>query len=54
VLPGSFLLGGAILILADTLGRIVMPPSELPVGVVTALIGGPLFLMLLRRTRIDG
>lgn len=49
VLPGSLLLGGAFLALADALGRSVLPSSELPVGAITGLLGGPVFLWLLRR-----
>ena len=49
VLPGSLLLGGAFLILADALARTVLPSSELPVGAITGLLGGPVFLWLLRR-----
>jgi iron complex transport system permease protein len=49
VLPGSLLLGAAFLVLADALGRTALPSTELPVGAVTGLIGGPLFLWLLRR-----
>ncbi|MDI6871808.1 MAG: iron ABC transporter permease [Bacillota bacterium] len=50
VLPGAFLLGGAFLSLADVLSRVVLAPSELPVGIVTALCGGPFFLYLLYRS----
>jgi iron complex transport system permease protein len=49
VLPGSLLLGGAFLILADALARTAIPSSELPVGAITGLLGGPVFLWLLRR-----
>jgi len=49
LLPASILLGGAILVLADTVARTVIAPQQLPVGVITALIGVPLFLYLLRR-----
>lgn len=49
VLPGSLLLGAAFLVLADALGRSVLPSSELPVGAITGLLGGPVFLWLLRR-----
>jgi iron complex transport system permease protein len=49
VLPGSFLLGGAFLVLADALARTVLPSGELPVGAITGLLGGPAFLWLLRR-----
>mgnify|MGYP001578287475 CR=1 FL=1 len=53
LLPASFLAGGAFLVLADLVGRTAAAPSELPVGVVTALVGGPLFLLLLRRRHRD-
>lgn len=49
VLPGSLLLGAAFLILADALARVVLPSTELPVGAITGLLGGPAFLWLLRR-----
>ncbi len=49
VLPGSLLLGAAFLILADALARTALPSSELPVGAITGLMGGPAFLWLLRR-----
>jgi len=45
--PASALLGGAFLVVCDTAARIVLSPAELPVGVVTALLGGPFFLWLL-------
>lgn len=51
LLPASFLLGAAFLVLADTLARTVIAPGELPVGALTALLGGPVFLLLLRRQR---
>jgi len=49
LLPASFLLGATFLILADTLARVAISPGELPVGAITALMGGPVFLLLLRR-----
>ena len=49
VLPCSFLLGAAFLMLADALARTVLVVGELPVGAITALAGGPVFLWLLRR-----
>jgi iron complex transport system permease protein len=49
VLPGSLVLGAAFLILADTVARVALGSAELPVGAVTALLGGPVFLWLLRR-----
>ncbi len=50
LLPLSFVAGGAFLVLADAVARTVVRPVELPVGVVTALVGVPLFAVLLRRT----
>jgi len=49
LLPAAFIGGGALLAVADTLARTVVAPRELPVGVVTALIGVPVFAALLRR-----
>jgi len=49
VLPGSLLLGAAFLVLADALARSVLASTELPVGAITGLLGGPVFLWLLRR-----
>jgi iron complex transport system permease protein len=49
LLPGAFLLGGTLLVMADTLARTVVAPIELPVGSVTALIGVPVFIVLVRR-----
>ncbi len=51
VLPASALFGAAFLVGCDVLARTVMAPIELPVGVITALIGGPFFLWLLVRKR---
>lgn len=51
LLPAAFLAGGTFLVLADLVARVVLVPNELPVGVVTALAGGPFFLYLLRRSR---
>ncbi len=49
LLPGAFLLGGTLLVVADAVARTVFAPLELPVGVVTALIGVPVFVWLVRR-----
>jgi ABC-type Fe3+-siderophore transport system permease subunit len=49
VLPGSVLLGGGFLLLADTAARTIVAPQELPVGVLTALVGVPVFVLLLVR-----
>jgi iron complex transport system permease protein len=50
LLPLVFLMGGCFLVLADVASRTAVRPLELPVGVITALIGVPLFALLLRRT----
>jgi iron complex transport system permease protein len=47
LLPASALVGGMVLMTADTFARSVFAPSELPVGVMTALAGGPFFIYLL-------
>ena len=49
LLPASCLFGGAFLAACDTLARVVLAPAELPVGVITAFLGGPFFLWLLLR-----
>ncbi len=49
LLPAGFLGGAAFLVVADLLARVLAAPSEIPVGVVTALVGGPFFLYLMRR-----
>lgn len=51
LLPCSVLLGGAFLCVCDTLARTVMAPTEIPVGVLTALAGGPFFIWMLRSRR---
>jgi len=51
LLPAAALFGGAFLVLADTLARNLFVPRQMPVGVLTALLGVPVFLLLLRRAR---
>src|SRR5688572_26290472 len=51
VLPASALFGAAFLVACDAVSRTIMAPLELPVGIITALIGGPFFLWLLVRKR---
>jgi len=57
LLPASFLAGGAFLTAADTFARTVIAPTQIPVGVVTAICGGPFFMVLLyvlgRKTQWD-
>lgn len=50
VVPASALAGGAFLLIADTAARMVIAPREVNVGVITSLIGAPVFIYLLRRT----
>ena len=52
LIPGGAILGGTILLLADALARTVVQPAELPIGIVTALVGAPLFLWLLLDRRL--
>lgn len=54
LIPASALGGGALLCAADLIGRSLMPPMELPAGVITAIIGSPYFLYLLRRKNVFG
>jgi iron complex transport system permease protein len=51
LLPGSVLFGAALLLAADTVARVIAAPAELPIGIVTALLGAPFFLGLLLRQR---
>jgi iron complex transport system permease protein len=51
LLPCSFFTGAAFLAICDTVARTVLAPTEIPVGVVTALLGGPFFIWLLRSKR---
>ena len=51
LLPASALLGGTFLVLADMFARTIITPSQLPVGIITALIGVPSFLLILSRFR---
>lgn len=53
LIPAATLLGGSLLVVADTLARTVLAPQQLPVGVLTAMIGVPVFLWLLQRKPIS-
>lgn len=48
LLPASALLGGVFMIFADTIARVIITPIEIPVGIITAIFGGPFFIYLLR------
>ena len=54
LMPASFLSGAAFLCLADALGRVLARPGEMPVGLITAVVGAPCFLVLLLRARVPG
>src|SRR6266511_2570370 len=51
ILPLSVIFGAAFLILADLIARTALSPAEIPIGVITAFVGAPFFLLVLRRTR---
>ncbi len=51
VIPGAALLGAILMILADLIARIAVTPAELPIGIVTALVGAPFFMVLLFKQR---
>jgi len=51
LLPASALAGAAFLVMADLLARLILAPVEIPVGVITAIIGAPFFIYLLRHTK---
>ena len=50
LLPVSFLLGAIVLLVADTVGRVIMAPYEISAAIIMAVIGGPLFIILLKRS----
>jgi len=54
LLPAAALAGGLLLVLCDAAARTVAAPLEVPVGVITALLGGPFFIVVLRRRRMAG
>ncbi len=51
LLPASALLGASFLLIADAVSRVAVAPAELPIGIVTATVGGPFFLWILLRRR---
>jgi len=51
LIPATLLFGGAFLIVCDTIARLIIMPAEIPVGVITTLLGGPFFLWLLIKSR---
>ncbi|RPI08003.1 MAG: iron ABC transporter permease, partial [Acidobacteriales bacterium] len=51
LIPCAFFLGAAFLAACDTVARIILAPTEVPVGVITAMLGGPFFIWVLRSKR---
>ncbi|WP_246047429.1 FecCD family ABC transporter permease [Leptospira ognonensis] len=51
LLPITYILGGSLLLLSDTISRTILAPTEIPVGIITALIGAPFFLFILYQNR---
>jgi len=54
LIPYSAIMGSSIMMLADAFGRVLIQPSEIPVGVMTSIMGGPFFVVLLKRHRKKG
>lgn len=53
ILPYSMLLGPVILLISDVIGRLLLPNSELQVGIITAFLGAPVFILLVRRRKLS-
>ncbi len=53
VIPFSALLGAILVILSDTIGRTIIQPAEIPVGIMTSIMGGPFFIYLLRKQKLN-
>ena len=53
LIPGSFFIGAGFLVLCDTAARTLFAPTQIPVGIITALLGGPFFIVLLKRRKGD-
>ena len=54
LLPASAMLGATLVLAADIVARIVVSPAELPLGIVTAIVGAPFFLHLVLRRGVNG
>jgi iron complex transport system permease protein len=52
LLPACVVIGAGLLTLADVVGRVIARPEEVEVGIVTALIGAPVFVWIVRRTKV--
>ena len=49
MVPGTILLGSSLVLFSDTVARVMFAPVEIPVGLITAILGTPFFLFLLRK-----
>lgn len=54
LVPVAAVSGMLLMVIADTIARTVFAPTEIPIGIVMALVGAPFFLFLLRRRRLEG
>lgn len=54
LVPSSALLGALLMVLVDIVARVIIPPAELPIGIITAVVGAPVFLAILLRQRGEG
>ncbi|SHJ01305.1 FecCD family ABC transporter permease [Lutispora thermophila] len=54
LIPYSAILGASLLMLSDAIGRVIIQPAEIPVGVMTSIMGGPFFVFLLRKQKSKG
>ena len=54
LLPNAFMLGGCFLVVCDLVSRSILAPAELPIGIITAMVGGPFFLWTLFRSNSSG
>jgi iron complex transport system permease protein len=52
LLPASMIAGALLLVLADMGARLLLAPSEIPIGIITSLVGAPIFIVLLKRANI--
>lgn len=52
LLPASMLLGATLLVLADMCARLILAPAEVPIGIITSLVGAPVFILLLKRFNV--
>jgi len=53
ILPYSLVLGPILVLVSDVVGRVIISPSEVPVGIVTAFVGAPVLIALVRRSRVS-